>query len=609
MRTRTTEQRLHKVTGRARLVTGLGSLALLAAWATAIVAQDGQGGGEPPLFVGRVDVSVVNVDVFVTDADGNPATDLTVEDFVLLQDGQPVEISNFYAATRPSRLEANIAADAPSSSRPPEEAAFLPSDRQLNLIVYVDHTNLRPETRKRVLDDMRGFLTERAYEGDNIMLVGYDGGVEVVLPFTRDDSRIRQGLDSLGKVATGRQIDDLERRRILSRIAEAASDTFNRAGDSRPIDGRNTAYSAIRGYVQERRSEMRQTVRALNDTLRALAGVPGRKAMFYISDGLPQRPGEELFQAMADLFDNGGLSEPIIDPTIEALRDDQGFVFDELIREANAQQVTFYPIDARGTRGENRLSSAFANQSGGDAGNSFLEGMAELNMQEPLIAMADATGGTTILNTFNFDQALESNSRAFDTFYSLGYTLPEGGDGAFHDLQVLVRRPGFKVRHRSGYQDKPEAERVADRTLSSLFLEAGDNPLGIGVFFGEAEKEKGDYVLPVLVRIPFAGITLLPEGEARRGQLQIFVAVRDEKGRLSAMHQQPYPVSLTEAEAAKASGQDIGYGRQLKLRPGTATIAVGVWDEVSGTKSFVQERVLIGNRRMADRDSRRGAGR
>lgn len=584
-------------------------LVLTASGAHADGDRSRQGDVDPSaLFIGRVDVSVVNVEVFVSDRAGNPVSGLNREDFLLLKDGEPVEISNFYAAERPAHLEESLRALASAERRSNDQEAFLPSDRQLNLVVYVDHANLRPNNRKRVLDDLRGFLTERAGQGDNVMLVGYSSSVQVEQPFTRDVTRILDGLDRLGKAATRRQIDDLERRRILARVAESAQDTVNRDPLSRPIDGIQTAYGSIRNYVLERRSELRLTTKALRDTLRSLAGLPGRKALIYVSDGLPARPGEELYQAMADLFSAGGGSgEAVLDPTLEALRDDQGQVFNELIREANAQQVTFYPVDARGPRGEGRLSSEFGNQSAGPAGNVALAALAEASLQEPLIAMASATGGRSILNTFAFDAALGKAGLAFDSFYSLGFTLPEGGDGAFHALEVIVRHPDYKVRHRSGFQDKPEAERVGDRTLSSLFLEANDNPLGIGLTFGEPAKKKGNFELPILVRIPFRELTLVPQGEQQQGRLQIFLAVRDEEGRVSALHQQPYPVSLTRAQAQQAKNQDIGYSAQLAVRPGTATVAVGVWDEVSGIKAFVQERVLVGNRRLDGGGRRRGA--
>ena len=43
----------------------------------------------------RIDVNLVQVDAVVTDKEGRPVIDLTAEDFIILQDGKPQEITNF----------------------------------------------------------------------------------------------------------------------------------------------------------------------------------------------------------------------------------------------------------------------------------------------------------------------------------------------------------------------------------------------------------------------------------------------------------------------------------------------------------------------------------
>jgi len=59
--------------------------------ATSVAAQPA-----PETFGETIDVRVVNVDVWVTDRDGNPVTGLTADDFEVREDGRPVELSNFF---------------------------------------------------------------------------------------------------------------------------------------------------------------------------------------------------------------------------------------------------------------------------------------------------------------------------------------------------------------------------------------------------------------------------------------------------------------------------------------------------------------------------------
>lgn len=82
------------------------------------------GRGVSSIFFEALDVNLVNVEVFVTDRKGVPVTGLTADDFELLEDGRPVEISNFYAVDGGRPAESTPAPptdepvpDAPSPNR------------------------------------------------------------------------------------------------------------------------------------------------------------------------------------------------------------------------------------------------------------------------------------------------------------------------------------------------------------------------------------------------------------------------------------------------------------------------------------------------------------
>ena len=75
------------------------TLALVAAAAAAVVAQQRQPIEPPPTFRGSVEL--VEVDVYVTDADGKPVRGLTAEDFDVFEDGQQRVINTFAAVDIP----------------------------------------------------------------------------------------------------------------------------------------------------------------------------------------------------------------------------------------------------------------------------------------------------------------------------------------------------------------------------------------------------------------------------------------------------------------------------------------------------------------------------
>ena len=55
------------------------------------------GGAQDDDFFEVVNVNIANIDVWVTDKEGDPVGGLGKDDFVVTRDGRPVEVANFYA--------------------------------------------------------------------------------------------------------------------------------------------------------------------------------------------------------------------------------------------------------------------------------------------------------------------------------------------------------------------------------------------------------------------------------------------------------------------------------------------------------------------------------
>ena len=72
-----------------------------------------------------------------------------------------------------------------------------------------------------------------------------------------------------------------------------------------------------------------------------MAGLPGRKALLYVSDGLPMVPGEDMYYALNQKFQNSS--------SITLSREfDSSRRFQELANVAATNQVVLYTIDAAG---------------------------------------------------------------------------------------------------------------------------------------------------------------------------------------------------------------------------------------------------------------------
>jgi VWFA-related protein len=549
------------------------------------------GEAEAP-FVERLDIDVINVEAFVTDKDGKSVDDLTLADFEVYEDGKPVELTNFFQNDRLESLAGEASALAPEAGA--EAAPAAPAqpdsreDQRLNLVVYVDLYHLRPANKAKVLDQLGSFVEKRLGHGDRVMTITHQRSLKMIHPFTQDFQKVRAGIAEVSKMATGGQAADSERRRVTNAIFFST--------DNPAMDQQN-ALLAIKTFAEQQALEIGSSMTALETVLRSLGGLPGRRALLYVSDGLEKQPGLDLFQLYRDKFGGGsraGDAAILDNPAVEVIRTDQTRIFNEVAATANTYQVTLYTLQARGAASLPHLNAQEADTSAG-VGGSFTASTERMHSeQEPLIALADETGGAAIINTSNFKGAFESLSNDFNSLYSLGYRSKNGGDGRYHKIEVKVKRPGLKVRHRSGYVDNSLEKRVADRAYSSLILDLESNPLGVTVEFA-TPKDQGfnKYHLPLLIRVPLAQLALLPDGDKYRGKLRIFFAVQDPDGAVSQVQEIPYPVEIPAAEMDQLREKEVGYAMKLAVREGSPKIAVSVWDEIAGTETHLLRSVAV----------------
>lgn len=549
---------------------------------------DDSADAEPPtpaeeldLFVDVVEVNVVNVEVYVTDKKGNRITGLEREDFEISEDRRPVELTNFYAVEdgRPveefSSLRVRSEAPEPIEEEggppPPAAKPEIPDEQRLSLIVYIDNFNIRPFNRNRVLRELRVFLGEQVQVGDRVMLVSYDRSLNVRRPFTTDPQAVATALVEIEEETGHAMSEDQERRRVIERIEDARSGS--------------EALLWARGWAEEQENNLRFTIDALKEMVNWLSGLGGRKAVVYVSDGIPMVPGQAMFHAVDGVF--GSQSGAIT----ESLGYDASRRFQELAAQANANRVTFYTIDAAGLRVGDSIDVESRRPQPISVGS-----IRTHNVQSPLRYVAEATGGVAIINRNRVLPALEQVSTDFNTYYSLGYRSPEAGRGRYHKIEVKVKgRKDLRVRHREGYRDKTVEARMSDGTMTALRFELGRNPMNARIEFGSPlPKERRLWTVPVRLLVPIREIALVPRADSYEGRLRLYVAAKDAEGDASPVQQVPVTVSIPSAEIDRAREQDYTYQVDLLMRGGPHLVAVGVRDELAATESFASGRITVG---------------
>jgi VWFA-related protein len=534
----------------------------------AAAAQAPAHGGDD--FVDTVTVNVVNVDVYVTDKKtGNRITGLTKNDFELREDGKPMAITNFYAVEggRATGLaaEAQASPAAPGEPRrPATDHLPLPEDQRLRLVIYIDNFNIRPFDRNRVMRELRVFLDTKLHRDDQVMLVSYDRSLKVRHGFTSDPTLINAAMTELEK-HTGEAIHlDSERRQVLEQIEQAGSAA--------------EAYGQARGYAGSVFNDLEFSIDSLKNLVSSLAGMPGRKAILYVSDGLPMIAGEDVFYAVQNKF-KGETSSGLA----EMMQYDSSRRFQELTAQANANRVTFYAIDAGGLRvySSNSAENATAGQ------GVYIDQIDQSNYQSSIQMIAEKTGGVAVLNANTVGKHLDRIAEDFSSYYSLGYMPTHLGDGRFHKVEVKVRK-GLVARYREGYRDKSAEARMSDGTLAALSFQFESNPIGAALEFGRVlPRSDGFFIVPVNVRIPLGKVLLVPHNEAQEARVRVFVAAMDSQGGTSDVQQQSVPIRVPLADVPKIGSKYFVYTLNLLMRGGDQRVAVGVRDDLAGQESFI----------------------
>lgn len=544
----------------------------------ALLGLPGVGHSQP--FSETIDVRVVNVDVYVTDRKGQPVEDLTAEDFVLVVDGAPTSISHFYSlgGERSEPLTGVSTAPGPTDvERDGETGAPETAADPIHAIVYVDSYALAPPDRERILDDLELFATTQAAGGVLFQVVSHDPGLKVLTSFTESIDEVRDALARTTETPA-RGFNTLQaHRRALEDIAslkQVDEDTCRPRG---VCDCVWTQMLALRDlYAAEVSGRQDRSRDGLAEIVRSLAGLEGRKALFYVSSGLEQYPGVDMVQYMSEVC-------PKYDRSFQQTlwRWDDTTALDELAAEANANRVTFYTLDAGGLR-----SSGTADA--GDAEYRFrpslrVSEIRRRNLESSLYILADRTGGRAVFNANAPADALNALSQDFTHYYSLGFEPQGPADGKKHRLRVelAAKHRGATLRFRQSFRDKPAEEQQIERTLTALHWEHESNPLGAQVAIGTLrETGKRRYEVPLEIRLPESALTRI--GPSEPAQIRLTLAAHDLARGTTDLREKRVELP------APSEGQEVHLlSIEIDLVEGDYRFAAGIRDETGDVASYL----------------------
>jgi VWFA-related protein len=556
-----------------------------------------------------VRVNVVNVEVVVTDPAGKQVLGLAARDFEVLEDGKPAPITNFYASG-PAVPAASVppAATPPQEQQTPVPEAPPAEELALSMVVFVDNANIAYAGRKNVLDNLAVMLGKVLRSGDRVMVVSYDRSMRERRTFTTDPALAVAALRALGKEAAEGMMVAAQRQRLIdmmARDAAIAASPSAPSGMRAPYVDTFTAQKRledVQSFAQQRFDAIRSEMAALRRLVDSLAGVPGRKAIIFVGEGVSARQGEELLmewelrfpQAAAALRRSGDVASAQIETSRFAVSNE----LREVEHRANAGRVTFITVNAawdRGMEGGSAETKTMTAQPG-------LGAMEAMNRQQSLLDFARTTGGRSLVNMPSLADALVAAAEDLHTYYSIGYSPDHFGDGEYHRIAVKVNVPGLVARYREGYLDKTPEQRLLDRTAGALLASATHNTLGVAVKAGRPTAGQGKTLLvPLTVSVPAAKLALLQQGNAAEGRVTVCFVVKDEEGRSSDPQRVSIPLRVPLDKLDAMLKGDATFTFQLMVREGKQRVAVTLQDDVTEEASTVVAEVTVPSKAFLSR--------
>lgn len=499
---------------------------------TGAVALSAQQAQQAPVF--RTGVQLVTVDVVVTDANDKPVMNLTQADFEIIDRGRLQAITNFRFLNIP--LSSASTAELRALPPPPDVATNVsPSPDSRLFVVIIDTLH----TLESEIVPMKQVMTEfvRTISPDDEVAIIYPNRSDLGTNFTSDRSRMLKAIDDV-RAASGFAVDAL----------------------GRPVAALGRREGVRHGIALA--FSLKQAARAL-----AGSGHP-RRAIVLMGAGTP-----------ANMSGDAGTQWNVFDE------------FKDVYQTARESNVPIYTIDPRGMVVLADAIRGGIGRIGGldDGASSVAFG---LNHQKNNLHVAAAnTGGRSFVDQSSITGAMRALVADNSSVYLLSY-YPDTAPltDRFNQIEVKVKRPGLKVRARTGYHaatgmatTTPVDARLAGAMTSALDVRG----LALRASVSPLLPTRDTVRTAVTVHVTYP-TDLVPNRPTDALRVQLLALDGDAK--VKATVERSYTVRLPDRAQAEAG---IVINDVIDLPSQPLTLRIGVASEALGRAGTLQVAVHV----------------
>jgi VWFA-related protein len=508
----------------------------------------------------RLKAELVELDAVVTDKNGRAVTDLKRENFVLLEEGKPQQIS-FFSLVRATSTALADQKVARGTEKELSQPGALNIEPGRFIFLILDPYFISRDSHPRLREGLIKFINQDLTPQDHLAIISTSGNLAVFQQATTNKRMLTLAINAF----LGGRTDYISAAAGDSDLAAAQRELGNLA---------STSLSSL-GFKE---FTLRATMRTLVSIAKAVVNVPGRKIAIFVSEHLPIRLGD---------------AQDSIDNLFSELQ--------EVIAKSRQGGLSFYTLDPRGlvapipggsaaeARGGSALSTHSVLEDPGASADRLFDSRTGLR------DLAAATGGFVIFNHNDLRIGLQQVLADNEAYYLLAYyPANPARDGKFRRVKIQIKdRPDLSVRARKGYLAATEKEREKKDTPESK-QEKIKQALGsliplrnikVAVLRSEVIKDSntGERVAKLIIQIDPTTYPFKLDGNNRAASFEVTGFAYDLNNKLADGFSKTLNLKLTPEVYSTVMQQGMNLHGEIKIKKaGLYSIRLVVIDQNSG---------------------------
>lgn len=545
----------------------------------------------------RINTELVQTDVMVFDRRGRFVDGLKPEQFVLTLNGEGKKLSLFeriISGTSPAEVAQN---NTSQSALPPAANSLNSVSRPGRLVFFfIDDVHLSGESIARARKALLHFVNNDLYPEDRMAIVSTSGGIGFLQQLSNNQAVLHEAIARIGYKQNNETYAGKTRvseymasriadgdRRLFAYLMESVKIEYGMGVGALRGDHGNDSAGQARRLLQSRLSQINAQSRVVtNNTLAVLqglmnstVGLPGRKLVFFLSDGF-----------VVDTRNSIALNS-----------------LEEATRIAARSGAVIYSVDMRGSFLESTIDASnndYVDMTARHGGVSLGETLAP---RAPLNLLSNETGGRTIVNSSDLNRDLGQAVKETSNYYVLAWRpSSEAERSGKARLEVAIEgRPDLKVRLRRAYYVNTSSDPSKTSTAKApaitpeaeLLLALGaaqpQRALSPALSIGYVKSSPADHVLQVSLQLPRESVRFDSTAAQRKSEIDVIGAAIDDRGLIYTFKQ----VLTVTPQPANQLLVPVIWSEQLKVQPGLYQVRVAVRERSSGRTGSAMEWIEI----------------